>query len=67
MLKYYFKNISLSLSSTPVLDRRIRMDANRLKWRKLIFRHLLVERVREAHRKFLAEHKCCLSFEHLFL
>jgi hypothetical protein len=65
------KILKFSSSSTPVLDRRIRMDANRLKWRKLIFRHLLVERVREAHRKFLTEHKCFVpliicSFEHIF-
>ena len=37
------------------------MDANRLKWRKLIFRHLLVNRVREVHNTFLRDNK--LTFD----
>ncbi|KAL7073478.1 hypothetical protein ACQ4LE_007392 [Meloidogyne hapla] len=43
--------------STPIPDTRIKMDANRLKWRKLIFRHALVSKVREAHANFLEENK----------
>uniref|UniRef100_A0A914LBF6 CDT1 Geminin-binding domain-containing protein n=1 Tax=Meloidogyne incognita TaxID=6306 RepID=A0A914LBF6_MELIC len=43
--------------SSPIPDTRVKMDANRLKWRKLIFRHSLVGKVREAHSKFLEEKK----------
>ncbi|KAL3082916.1 hypothetical protein niasHS_010718 [Heterodera schachtii] len=49
--------------STPICstlcDKRMKMDAKRMLWRKMIFRHLLVTRVREAHQKFLDEKKLC--------
>jgi len=51
-------NYLIFLFSSPIPDTRVKMDANRLKWRKLIFRHSLVGKVREAHSKFLEEKKC---------
>jgi hypothetical protein len=64
----FFNNfIIYFIKSTPIPDTRVKMDANRLKWRKLIFRHALVIKVREAHVNFLNENKRLDLFKKYFL